>query len=232
VNQSEIYSLAKNAGLSDSKAKIAAAIAMAESGGNASAHSQDSDDNSYGLWQINMLGTMGPSRRALYGLKSNDDLLNPVTNAKVMAAISHNGQSFSAWTTYTSGRYKNWLSTGVNYVNTGFIDPSPGGVAGALAGRFLPGAIENTVGTSLDTLDAIVKLKGAVENTAHWVSNAKNWLRVAYVIGGGLLVYAGIETLVLPYTSKAVSKVMGVAGPGGKVSKAVTAVKNVGGSKS
>jgi hypothetical protein len=223
VNQSQIYSLAKDAGLPDGKAKIAAAIAMAESGGNQSVITDDSDDYSFGLWQINMKGSMGPSRRAIYGLKSDNDLLDPKTNARVMSSISHQGQNFSAWTTYTSGKYKEWLSNTVAAVDI----PVP--IPGTALTGFLPDSVPG-VSTSINVLDAVTKIGGAVTNTAKWVSNPTNWVRVAYVIGGGILVYAAVETLILPYTSKAVGKVMGVVGPGGKVAKASNAIKKAGAS--
>ena len=48
-------------GFSGNGYRIMAAIAMAESGSNAEAHNDNANtgDNSYGLWQINMLGSMG-----------------------------------------------------------------------------------------------------------------------------------------------------------------------------
>lgn len=226
MNQSQIYSLARNAGLPDDKAKIAAAIAMAESGGNPNDHNGNAStgDDSYGLWQINMLGSMGPSRRALYGLSSNSDLFDPATNARVMSAISSQGKNFSAWTTYTRNDYKRFMS---NTVTASNVDPGGilGGALGGALGGFLPGAASQTVGTSLDALDAIKKAAGAMVNTARWVSNPQNWVRVAFVVGGGILVYAGIETLILPYASKPVAKVMGFVGPGGKVSKVASAAR-------
>jgi hypothetical protein len=225
VSQSQGYTLAKNAGLSDARAKVAAAIMMAESGGNASQVTNDSDDLSYGLWQINMKGDMGPTRRALYGLKSNDDLLDPATNAKVMSSISHQGANWSAWGAYTNQSYKKFLGSSVSLVDLPI--PGPGGtIVNGLLG-FLPDSVPG-IGTSLSVLDTVTKVGGAVTNTARWVSNPKNWLRVVYVIGGGILVYAAVETLILPYTTKAVGKVMGVVGPGGKVSKVAGAAKKLG----
>jgi hypothetical protein len=211
VNQSQIFALAKNAGLPDARAKIAAAIAMAESGGNEKEVTNDPDDYSFGLWQINMKGSMGPTRRAMYGLARNEDLLDPATNARVMSSISHQGQNFNAWTTFTSQKYKQFLSVKLSDIPV----PIPGT---AMLGNFLPDSVPG-IGTSIDVLDTVTKIGGAVTNTARWISNPKNWVRIVYVIGGGMLVYAAVETLVLPYTSKAVGKVMGVAGPGGKISK-------------
>jgi hypothetical protein len=105
LSQNQIYALARQAGLSDSRAVTAAAIAMAESGGNPESHNATPPDDSYGLWQINMLGSLGPARRAVYRLKANTDLYDPATNARVMSALSKQGADFNPWTTYTWGRY-------------------------------------------------------------------------------------------------------------------------------
>lgn len=197
MNQSEIYTVARGAGLPDGRAKVAAAIAMAESGGNPSAHADDSDDNSYGLWQINMLGALGPARRATYNLSSNEALFNPQTNARVMSAISKQGQDFHAWTTFTSGRYKAFLPNQVSIVDT----------IGIGAHEVINGGVDAVVPQGWQ--DTIAKAGDALTRTTRWVSNPKSWVRVAYVIGGGMLVYAAVETLALPYTSKAVGAVMG-----------------------
>jgi hypothetical protein len=105
-----LVGIAKGAGFSDDNAVIAAAIAMAESGGNSNAHNPKPPDNSYGLWQINMIGDLGPARRQQYGLSSNEQLFDPVTNAKIAFRIS-GGSNFSPWTTYTGGKYKSHLAS-------------------------------------------------------------------------------------------------------------------------
>ena len=79
----------KDAGGNPGEAETAAAIAMAESGGNQYAHSPTND---YGYWQIN--GTWG-------ALATYD----PLGNAKAAVHISGNGTNWSPWTTYTSGAY-------------------------------------------------------------------------------------------------------------------------------
>ena len=88
------------------------AIAMAESGGDSGAHNTTYPDNSYGLWQINMLDEpgymLGAERRKQFGLKSNEELFDPVKNAKAAYAI-YKQQGFGAWSVYTSGRYKDFL---------------------------------------------------------------------------------------------------------------------------
>ena len=65
-------------------------------------------DLSYGLWQINMLGALGPARRKQFGLSSNDDLKDPLTNAKAAKAI-FDSSGFGAWGAYTNGSYNKYL---------------------------------------------------------------------------------------------------------------------------
>ena len=103
--------LAKAAGIPDDKIPTMVAIALAESGGKSKAHNPDAStgDNSYGLWQINMLGNLGPARRKQFGISSNEELWDPVTNAKAALMIL-NSQGLGAWSVYKSGAYKNHLS--------------------------------------------------------------------------------------------------------------------------
>lgn len=89
----------QQAGFKGEALKTAWAIAKRESGGRPTAHNPEvaTGDNSYGLFQINMLGNLGPSRRASYGLKANEDLFDPATNARVAYAMSKGGKDFGAW---------------------------------------------------------------------------------------------------------------------------------------
>lgn len=105
LSGSEIVAVATSAGLSGDTAAIAAAIALAESSGDPGSHNPVPPDNSYGLWQINMLAH---TKKEL-GITSNDDLYNPATNAKAMMKISNGGTNWHPWTTYTSGKYKLYL---------------------------------------------------------------------------------------------------------------------------
>lgn len=63
-------------------------------------------DKSYGLWQINMIGKIGPERMKKYGLKKNEDLYSPDVNCKIMVDMSKKGTDFSPWGAYTSGSYR------------------------------------------------------------------------------------------------------------------------------
>jgi hypothetical protein len=85
------------------------AIARAESGWNPKAHNPIPPDNSYGLWQINMIGAMGPQRRKQFGITSNDQLFAPAINAHA-AWLIYRQQGLKAWSTYSNGHYKKYLA--------------------------------------------------------------------------------------------------------------------------
>ena len=109
LTMEQLVGLAKGAGFSDGDAVIMAAIAKGESGGNSNAKNFKPPDKSYGLWQINMIGRLGPARMKEFGLQREDQLFDPVTNAKAAYAI-RKSQGLSAWTIYKNGAYKNHLS--------------------------------------------------------------------------------------------------------------------------
>lgn len=189
MQQSEIVQLAKNAGLSDENAVLASAVAMGESGGNPNAHTQDSDDNSYGLWQINMLGALGPARRALYGLKSNDDLFDPVVNAHVMSAMSAQGRNWAPWGAYTNGSYKRFMpstAAGKQKLLTGLVTSVGGVVKGA----------QDTVGAVQDVATSAAQAVDALQRVGTWMAQPKNWVRVAYVTGGSALLVAALVNVI------------------------------------
>jgi len=110
ISIEQLVGLAKGAGFNDSDAVIMAAIAMAESGGNSNAHNNKPPDNSYGLWQINMIGDLGPERRKQFGISNNEQLKDPVTNAHA-ARLIKKSQGFGAWTVYKTGAYRSYLGS-------------------------------------------------------------------------------------------------------------------------
>jgi hypothetical protein len=105
-----LMSVLKKAGFSGQGMAMAYAIAMAESGGRAGAHNGNAGtgDNSYGLFQINMLGGMGPERRKRYGLSSNEALYDALTNARVAYKMSNGGKNWGPWSTYKTGAYRQY----------------------------------------------------------------------------------------------------------------------------
>lgn len=90
--------------------ETAFAVALAESGGVSKRnYNPKTGDDSYGAFQINMLGKLGPARRKKFNLARNSDLLNGPTNVRVAYAMSHEGNNFKAWSTYKSGKFTKFL---------------------------------------------------------------------------------------------------------------------------
>ena len=109
-SQEEIARAARAAGFPEDKIATMTAIAMAESSGDSQAINDNvnTGDLSFGLWQINMLGDLGPERRKLFGIKSNEELLDPLTNAKAAYKI-YELQGYAAWSVYKSGKYRDYM---------------------------------------------------------------------------------------------------------------------------
>lgn len=99
MNDQQLVNTLAQAGFKGKALQTAFGIAKRESGGRPDAFNPDrsTGDQSYGLFQINMLGSMGPARRRQFGLKRNEDLLDPVRNAKAAYRMSNGGKDFGAW---------------------------------------------------------------------------------------------------------------------------------------
>jgi len=114
VPQPKLAELAESGGFQPEEARIMAAIAMAESAGKADALNDDrsTGDDSYGLWQINMIDRegflLGEERRAKLGLEDNSELFDPITNVRA-AKLVFDEQGFEAWSVFRSGKYKDFL---------------------------------------------------------------------------------------------------------------------------
>ena len=112
IKTAQLVQLAKEAGFTDEQAVIMGAIGSAESSGNPMAHNTKGRDNSYGLWQVNMLDELGVERRKKYGLSSNEELFDPKINIQIAKDIfDEAGGSFQPWGAYTDGRYQEYLGT-------------------------------------------------------------------------------------------------------------------------
>ena len=79
--------------------KTAFGIAMRESNARPLAlnKSHRTGDSSYGIFQINMYGDLGPSRREKFGLTDNKQLFDPVLNLQLAFLMSGGGKDFGAW---------------------------------------------------------------------------------------------------------------------------------------
>lgn len=105
LNAHQLASLWVRAGGDPSKARTAAQIALAESGGRVNALNPTAPDYSVGPWQINYFGNLREPRTRQFG--SPQQLMSdPLANARAAVAISQGGKDFSPWSTYTSGAYR------------------------------------------------------------------------------------------------------------------------------
>lgn len=184
ANPFTIASAAYDAGLRSPVALAqATAIALAESGGNERAHNRVPPDDSYGLWQINMYGDLGPARRTQFGIASNDALFDIATNAKAMAQISSGGTNWRPWTTFQGARY--WL----------VYPAAQAAVMAVLGAKGGEQVAEVAVEPITDTASAVTDAAGKVRQAAAWLSDRNNMFRIAKVVVGVLLVVNGVSVL-------------------------------------
>ena len=115
LSDTELVDLLSAVGFEGKALKVAYAVAKKESNGRPLAHNGDvsTGDNSYGVFQINMLGSLGEDRREKFDLKTNKDLFDPVTNAEIAFHMTNGGEDWSSWKVYpgqTNGaRYESFL---------------------------------------------------------------------------------------------------------------------------
>jgi len=164
----------------------AIAVALAESGGNERAHNAVPPDDSYGAWQINMRGDLGPQRREQFHLASNDDLYNLATNASVMAAISSNGSNWKPWSAFGGARY------------TLLYPPAVIAASAVLAGKGATNTVEAAAAPIDTAVDAATTAAGSVVKAGTWISDRNNWIRVMKVVLGAGLVLGGIVVAARP----------------------------------
>ena len=165
LSQSQLVGLAQSVGLSSSASQIAAAIAMAESGGNTTAVNPGSaTDHEYsvGLWQINLLAHPQYTVTQMY---------DPQQNAKAMSVISNGGLSWGAWGTYTSGAYLKYMKTvtATPYIPTSYANLSTSGLAA----------------TSVAGLSSTVKTSSAVTSN---IGSAWTYI-LAYIVAIAIFVF-------------------------------------------
>ncbi len=122
LTDKELVWLLEAVGFEGQDLKEAWAIAKKESNGRPLAFNGNTltGDNSYGIFQINMINSLGEDRREKFDLDHNADLFNPVKNAQIAMHMSNGGSDWTSWHigkdayTSTSGKhyakFKEWLS--------------------------------------------------------------------------------------------------------------------------
>lgn len=180
---------AAGAGWTGNDLVIAISVAHAESGFDTQSHNSTPPDDSYGLWQINMLGNMGPSRRSQFGISSNTQLFDPATNAKA-AHMIWSGSGWGAWTTYTSGAYQTYMN----------------GAKQAVQGVDLNNQLDATLSGGLTAggsgiasgLESTGQLYTQIGKVFEWLATPSNWLRAIEIGLGAALLIAGAYAISKP----------------------------------
>jgi len=198
VTDAQLAGAAQSAGFTGDALVKAVATALAETRGHptSNAHNPHPPDDSYGPWQINMFGPMGPARRKQFGLTSNTDLYNLDTNAKAAYAISSGGKNFTPWSTFTSGLYLAYMPR----ARTAAGNPDSTGSA--------PNAQQ-----ALNPLS----IPGDISDFFKFITNTTTWLRLGMILAGVVLIVISLSQL-SGYAGKIQDAAKTAAGlvPGGK----------------
>jgi len=105
LSYNDLFTLATNAGFGPDSG-TAAAVALAESGGDPSAYNPEMQactpegEGSYGLWQI--YKKAHPEFACM-------DLTDPATNASAAFTVYSNAGGFHPWSTFKNGKYQEFL---------------------------------------------------------------------------------------------------------------------------
>ena len=111
LTDSQLVELLKAVGFKGKGLVTAYAVAKAESNGRPFAFNGNTKtgDSSFGIFQINMLGTLGPDRRDKFDLDLNAELFSPVKNAQIVYYMTKGGTNWTSWTSYNKGAVNKWL---------------------------------------------------------------------------------------------------------------------------
>jgi hypothetical protein len=103
LTNDELIELLSAVGFEGKALRTAWAVAMKESNGRPVAHNNtvSTGDNSYGIFQVNMIGSLGKDRLALFnekfGMLKPTELFDPVTNVQVVHYMTQGGTDWSSW---------------------------------------------------------------------------------------------------------------------------------------
>ena len=136
IASTAIYEMLRGKGFTQDQAVTMVAIARAESGFDARATNMVGLDNSYGLFQINMIGNLGEAREEIYSSEEfrrqynlsgewqgYETLLDPQWNIaaahhtyeearRIRIYDEYENPGFGPWSVYTSGVYEQYLNLG------------------------------------------------------------------------------------------------------------------------
>lgn len=178
---------------------IAAAVAMAESSGNAHAiHINDNGTADYGLWQINSV------HRDLF---DQYDWTMPGDNGRMAYTVWQKaGGKWSPWATYPNAAnlqmnkaVADIKSHGVSNPDSDSGSPYTASIADILTGAITQG-VENSV-------PGVTQLED-ISNFLTKISNPKSWASIGLVILGGILILIIAYKLLATDAIKAGEKVL------------------------
>lgn len=146
-------------------APIAAAVAMAESGGNVNAINHNSDGSiDRGPWQVN----------SVHGDLSQTGDVDQAARAAIK--ISNNGANWNPWVTFKNGAFRKFLNA-KDSDTTGYLNESD--TAHAVEGGL------NAIPDGLKAIGAFLAK----------LVDPKTWLHVLEVVGGVILLVMGLRVL-------------------------------------
>lgn len=164
---SALEGLWRRAGGNVNSQSIAAAVALAESGGNPNASNRNTNGTiDRGLWQVN----------SIHGGLSTFDVMG---NARAAVKISGNGRSWMPWVTYWNGAYKRFLRSGVPATGLGSATAGSGATRSAtkpsrpkrkLAHSFKPSGSSFVPSTAEGRYQTALATPGAGDDL--WAANA------------------------------------------------------------
>jgi hypothetical protein len=177
LSDAQIAGWAIQAGFSGADLQKAVAIAIAESGGRVDATNHNTNGSTdYGVWQINSIHADEFAKYPQWWSVENADMAHDIYAAA--------GNSFSPWTTYTSGAYQMYMSRAATAAGA----PDKGNVTG--------GPQDTTTVTEIPGVTSIATSLSAfsqgLAGIAKWVGTPSNWERVGLVLIGGALVVGAL----------------------------------------
>lgn len=223
LSYEQIVQAARAGGL-PGDADMWAAVAMAESSGRTDVVNPI---GCVGLWQINQ-----PVWVKSHPSWTKEWLKNPVNNARA-AAVVYRAQGMKAWEAYTGpdgtgsdGPWRQYYRGARGGATAASWDPfedfwngllgEPKRGPGSEGWDEDPFGILPDVQTDLgigDVAKGVGAIAEAVQKTAVWLGDSRNWVRVGYVTGGAVLVVMGLSIVARPLLN---------ATPGGAMVKKAT----------
>lgn len=171
---------------------VAAAIALAESGGRPQVNSIGAT----GYWQIHPGGSQ----------YLDGDANAAAAVAKYNAAVAAGKDGFTPWTTYTGADTPNHEKTYKKYLPKGF---SWGDVGKGVLGILSPGTaiVDGVLGaTPLGAAKDAASGVASVGDFLGKLSDPHMWLRIGLVVGGAVCILLGLIFFGLQFSSKVTDK--------------------------